>query len=495
MRAGTMLGLLAGLVACSRPPADVVTLGVVTGLGGVTEPCGCTSKPLGGLDRLAAQVQALAAREAAFGLLVTGDTFAELDDVPVHRLAQERQKASVIADVLATLAPLAVVRGARDRGLDETLLRSATGERRLPLFVGREDAPGREQIDRTLVTLGGLKIGVVGSPGDTAQSASAYTLAAMSMRAQGAELVIALLPESARAARPFLAELDRIDVVVTGGSDELVPPTVVDGALVVEAGDRGRYLGVLRLHRKGGGAWVYDDQGTAQRRSLEARLERLRGEVATLADGPAKAARQSKIDGLEAELRAFAPPRPTTRSITFETVTIEKAVAPAPWATQKLAAYNQSLCATLTAATAERACTPAPAPSARYVGTETCRACHAAAFTVYEQMKHAHAWATLEQAGKQCDVGCIGCHSVGFEAPGGFCRLADATTWKNVGCESCHGPGGGHVDSPGQRSAWGEGFTRARSPEVCTRCHNPEHSDQFDFSTYLPKILGPGHGG
>ena len=91
-------------------------------------------------------------------------------------------------------------------------------------------------------------------------------------------------------------------------------------------------------------------------------------------------------------------------------------------------------------------------------------------------------------------VGSIGCHVVGFEQPGGFCRLADAPTWANVGCESCHGPGAGHIASPGDRAAWSKRFV-ANTPEaVCVGCHNQEHSDQFNFATYRPRILGPGHG-
>ncbi len=29
---------------------------------------------------------------------------------------------------------------------------------------------------------------------------------------------------------------------------------------------------------------------------------------------------------------------------------------------------------------------------------------------------------------------------------------------------------------------------------LVTECHNKEHSDLFDYTTYLPQILGPGHG-
>jgi hypothetical protein len=39
--------------------------------------------------------------------------------------------------------------------------------------------------------------------------------------------------------------------------------------------------------------------------------------------------------------------------------------------------------------------------------------------------------------------------------------------------------------------------TIVRNPqgEFCAReCHTPEHSDRFDYATYRPRVLGPGHG-
>ena len=111
----------------------------------------------------------------------------------------------------------------------------------------------------------------------------------------------------------------------------------------------------------------------------------------------------------------------------------------------------------------------------------------------WEKTAHARAWNSLIEPGRSCDLGCIGCHTVGFDAPGGYCRLADAERWANVGCESCHGPGAGHVASPDDESAWSAAFTRRAGRETCLRCHTAEHSTDFDFDTYLPRVIGKGH--
>jgi hypothetical protein len=69
------------------------------------------------------------------------------------------------------------------------------------------------------------------------------------------------------------------------------------------------------------------------------------------------------------------------------------------------------------------------------------------------------------------------------------CRLDKVAGRENVGCESCHGPGSLHAEDPSS-----ENITARPGQVVCVKCHNPENSPHFDFATYVPKILGPGHG-
>ena len=451
------------LSACKKKAPGPVSIAVLNNLEGTVAPCGCTSKPLGGLDRLAGEL----ARQKPHGLLVSGATLYGAANAPPE---QEQRKAQSIAAILEKLQPLAVVLGARD-----------TLATKLPVLAPR---PNDTRADNLVRTLGGLKVGIVGGGADPV----AYSAAAIAVRAQGAQFVIALLPPLDNA-RGFITQLGRIDVAIGGapeGSEALPQPKVVGETLWVQAGNKGRYLGLLRLHPQGE-PWVFNDEGKVAKHSLSARIERLQQELAMLADGPAKAARTAQLAQLQKDLSAINAAPPKTSYVTWDTLEISTQVAAAPWASAALKDYNLSLCNIVS-----------PAPCAdlgqRYAGTAACRACHAGAYAVYEKTKHAQAWATLLRDSKQCDVECVQCHTVGFNQRGGFCRLQDAEPYQNVGCENCHGPATTHAAHPQDKSTWDKEFVRKPTETTCRGCHNAEHSDKFDFTTYAPKILGPGHG-
>jgi hypothetical protein len=73
----------------------------------------------------------------------------------------------------------------------------------------------------------------------------------------------------------------------------------------------------------------------------------------------------------------------------------------------------------------------APARAAEFIGAESCRACHAAAYEAWKDSPHARAMHSLTPA-QQRDGRCVQCHAKDV-AQGG-----DA----GVSCETCHGAGG-----------------------------------------------------
>jgi hypothetical protein len=96
-------------------------------------------------------------------------------------------------------------------------------------------------------------------------------------------------------------------------------------------------------------------------------------------------------------------------------------------------------------------------PNASYIGSEKCQKCHAHAFAVWQKSKHAHAFQTLVDAKRpslrQFDGECVICHVTGFEYTSGYRNDIATPNLKDVGCESCHGPGSEHVDNKNRKPA------------------------------------------
>ncbi len=117
-----------------------------------------------------------------------------------------------------------------------------------------------------------------------------------------------------------------------------------------------------------------------------------------------------------------------------------------------------------------------------FTGSKACMACHGKAGEVWKKTAHAGALKTLEDDHADRDPECVSCHVVGQDKTKGF-KSRDLTAHlADVGCESCHGPGADHAAAP----------MKAKLPKAgeksCMTCHTPEHSPNFDFDKYWPKI-------
>jgi hypothetical protein len=118
----------------------------------------------------------------------------------------------------------------------------------------------------------------------------------------------------------------------------------------------------------------------------------------------------------------------------------------------------------------------------RYLGVGNCQKCHAEAFEVYKETRHAHAYATLAEQFVHRDTNCVGCHVTGWQDEGGFTGVryrGSRVDLIDVQCEACHGPGELHNR---------DGSYLALAAESCTRCHTESDDPDFDFDTDWPKI-------
>lgn len=154
---------------------------------------------------------------------------------------------------------------------------------------------------------------------------------------------------------------------------------------------------------------------------------------------------------------------------------------------------------------------PVPHPrreiQGEFVGSEKCANCHEKSYLIWKKSGHAKAWDTLVQLDppRTSDPECISCHVTGwhptryFPYQSGFLSEKQTPHLINVGCESCHGPGGEHVaaemgsDIERQlRAAKAMVVTKeeAESSEVhnCRNCHDLDNSPDFDFAKYWPLV-------
>ncbi|EDY17793.1 5'-nucleotidase/2' 3'-cyclic phosphodiesterase and related esterase-like protein [Chthoniobacter flavus Ellin428] len=131
---------------------------------------------------------------------------------------------------------------------------------------------------------------------------------------------------------------------------------------------------------------------------------------------------------------------------------------------------------------------PGVQPHNSYAGTQSCTQCHPNAAKIWLKSGHAQAFASLVNRQADADPNCISCHTVGFGTATGYRREAGAKSpFIDVGCESCHGPGGEHVKL---RSAGGAVDVHFRPVGAgdCQKCHHGEFSRPFDYASFWPEI-------
>lgn len=470
--------------AAPPPPAGPPRLLVVSSLIGYIEPCGCTvDLLLGGIDRMAAVVAAERAQGPTAVLVVGPHLFGH--DVPDDRVPQEEAKARLLVESLGTIGVDAVLPSpaelTRGRAFYEGL-----GIGWPDVTANVTGGAGR------VLALGDLQVGVFGlAPpevevprGRTTDPAAAAAHEAARLRAAGAHVVVALGDLPRRDLRDLAGEVKGVDLWVLGDHpDEKSVASPAGEAFIVEAGDRGRNLGRVLLLDAAAAGPLRDPAGEAERarKSLELQIGMRKEMLARTGDQALAGA----VADLEQQLAALAAPATSGKRFEYALLPITKEVTPDPGIAQAVAAYNAALKDINLAAAGE--VPPVPEGQSGYAGGHVCTDCHDEADHVWMDTPHSRAWRTLEKANKTFDAECVSCHVTGWREPGGTV-LGKLGHLKDVQCESCHGPSAKHAEDGDPK------WTKREAPaEVCVTCHNAHHSPKFDYATYLPKILGPGH--
>ncbi len=509
--------------APAGPNERVLTLLMTTRMRNNLEACGCTSEPLGDLARLAALVK------SSHGVLLdAGGLRYDEDPLPADKLPQVRKKAEFLEDTFSALGAVIMLQPEDLRGQPDG---SELGERRrLASNVG--GLPPGSLVPEVVRTAAGVKLGVLGLADpegswpkgvQVSDPLAAAQAGVQRLRRQGAQAIIALTGLRREQARRLARKVPELQLIVAGNDHELAegvdPPEVIGETLLVVPGQKGERVTRLELHLPPGGPprfAVYPsprqrDQLMAQQRAklqaAQARLDGLRRDPA--ADPGFIKTIEDEVQLLTTQLAATAPAAPPTGGyVVAELVPITRALPRDEGVAAQMTALDRQIGEANLAATAG----PPPAPPVgqpRYLGNAGCLgSCHyhSDSFEFWQKTRHAGAWKTLVDGGKDLSYDCVGCHTTSFDAPGGS-NLWTLTQWqrataaktppaaagpdlRNVQCEVCHGPGSLHARSPIKVAV----PTPHPTEERCLGCHTKDHSDTFAITPYLRDILGPGHG-
>ncbi|TNE84386.1 MAG: hypothetical protein EP330_29665 [Deltaproteobacteria bacterium] len=411
----------------------------------------------------------------------------------------ERIKAALILETAKADAVDALVFGEEDWRLGRAWLTEHSAG--LPVLAANLTCDGAQPWPgSTVVERGGLRFGIVGVTAgevDGCEVTDPVVAVQQATAALEADFVIALLPY--RLAKLGEGEAIGANLVVTGGEPvryEALQPW--RGGYKAGAGGQTKYIGTTELVKvEAGQGWVVDpvleiqaeiDKTEALRERIQKRLDaadkeadqtRYRGMVEryelTLAkerekldalansEGPKRNLLRNRIDPLDEHLADHGE---TLARVTAakEAVT---AAATGGQDVDALAAVPRLI--------------PGDSP---WAGSDQCSGCHSDQHMQWSRTPHSRAYAGLVKAQRAMDPECFSCHVTGAHKDGGPSEASLVGPFRDVQCESCHGPAGAHVRDPA-----GHKPVKTPSEATCTECHDGERDmGRFEFERYLKRV-------
>ena len=469
-----------------------VRIALVTDLKGYLEPCGCTSDPLGGIDRLAAQIRSLRDGPAPVVFLIAGDTFFDTATIESARVDQASRNAKTLTQILDGLKVAAVLPGRSDRAQPSDILDALKAASDFPWLAMQRDA------ELLRVNAGDLRLAVVGVRPDSDRNAVKPLVASAEAES---ELTIALVDGSRRDANRIGA-IDGVDLVIQGGLDEDDPvsPREAGRAWLLHASRQGQGLTVVDvfLKRKGEAFIDRSDWSRTERaRRLDAQVsdlgEKIAGwETSGDVDAADLESQRARLAVLQKERQALDAPAPSTNgnSLFATWIPLPKKAPKDPVIEAFMRKHDKVVNDANRVAFANLKPPPLGPGGIAYVGSAVCSGCHQPAHVWWGAHAHGGAYRTLQERNKEYNLDCVGCHVTGYEQPGGSTVTHNLDlALVNVGCESCHGPGAAHAKNPEKF-----GILRDTPESTCLQCHNTQHSDLFDYEGYKKTLVVPGHG-
>lgn len=421
---------------------------------------------MGGLSKKAYQMSSLADKNRPPAILLDAGNLLFKQPTVAH--SQELLAAEGIMEIYQQMAYDAVAVGPNDLAAGLEFLKNSqplyfpwlsanlTDQRHKPIF------PAAKIIER-----GAIKIGIIGLTGQIVQPSQEFIIAdwrkvlpdQLTRLTKECQLVIVLSSLTGEDNGELTRQFPQVQVLITADRQQgNIVPRIDGSSLVTQTSSQGKYLGVLNLDFHPGGSWGQDPaqaDETNPGKEPAHLLSRFAGEfiglVKNLPEDPQIAAR---IGGVK----------------------------------QKIYAYNQE------AASPGKQGQDAAANKffSSLAGSARCQECHPRQAQFWSATRHAGAYATLQRQQQNFNLDCLPCHTT-QNVVSGKGEVSAVSSLLNlplalqsVGCESCHGAGQVHADSPDKVKPQGK-----VEEKICVVCHSKERDPVFDFQQKNPKVRCP----
>lgn len=514
---------------CKKPKASDASqaastpafrLYLLTDVAGALEPCGCSKDQLGGLDHLAAFIQAQKSKVPASLVLGAGSMLFIDPHKKVEKVStQDTYKAETLADTFAGLQLAAWAPGYNDYSAGTSALAGYVKRAKSQLLgVGLGGAKAG-----SVFTVGKTKVGVVGVSVPTNRSGQgpkgvklpelSKTVALVkkqvaALEKRGATLFVALAAMQRGAALRLADGVPKLNVLVIGqphsaghANTQQPPPELIGNTLVVQTANHAQSVVAVDVYLADFKGRLSDGSGLKRAaklselsrriRSLEQRINSWeKGSSVAASDLAARKADLKKLRAERTALEKKLPPAPKGSFFRYASHDVRDKLGSDQSVAGMMKAYYKRVNAHNKVALADLKPLPAGANEASYVGIDSCEDCHMEEVAFFNKTAHAHAYKTLVDDHKEFNLECVGCHVTGYGRNGGS-TVTHNKKLQNVQCEVCHGPGSKHIKDTANKDY----IILKPDPRSCVEaCHHPPHVEGFDAKAKMKLVIGPGHG-
>ncbi len=331
-----------------------------------------------------------------------------------------------------------------------------------------------------IIRKGGLTVGVVGLTAPPSNQslfeermgesrvgdplkAAAETVAQLRDRCN---LIVVLSSLGYNRDRNLAKAVNGIDIIIGGKSRRFMKkPVIEEGTIVTTGYYQGRAVGRITVSMDGEHrGWVSREELTFIQRQIDTARERVRS--------PGDEERLARL--LENQKKAQALTR-----YDADMISLVPEIVDDPEVAAKIRKYRQNLKTRQSSGTTG-ARVEAPV---HYIGADQCRKCHIGRYRFWSRTAHWAALRTLSVKDAEADPDCLPCHVTGYERLTGYWPKVPRKDLEGVQCESCHGIGSLHAQSPELYS-----LLHLPSAPQCMNCHTEEQDDDFDYLRDKPRV-------